>query len=360
MLVLNKPFGLAVQGGTRNAPSHRRHAGRHGRSLRRPSAPRPSSRPRHHRRAAGRQASCQAAAKLGRTFQTRSAAKTYWALVKGVPKPPQGKIEAALVKASGPDGDRMRKSRPGEQKEAMHATTHYSVIDRAAHKVAWVSLKPVTGRQHQLRAHMELIGNPIVGDNKYDGGTEPAVENIEDEAAPPRAPPDHSPSGGPAHKIDVSAPLPAHMLATWELLGFDPHRFDKRRRMRARVHQARHIRLRRHARRQPARHRRGDGGRLRGRRPGMPAARAHTRCRRPVARHRGGATGAGGQRRRTHRSHGGSLQGRVCHPPAPAGSRRAALRWGARNAEAAGGTRRRAARHRHRQIAPRRRRRARA
>src|SRR5690606_38483689 len=120
-----------------------------------------------------------AAAKLGRTFQTRSAAKTYWALVKGVPKPQQGKIEAALVKAAGPEGDRVRRARPGEQKEAMHATTHYSVIDRAAHKAAWVSLKPVTGRQHQLRAHMELIGHPIVGDNKYEGGLDLPAENIE-------------------------------------------------------------------------------------------------------------------------------------------------------------------------------------
>jgi 23S rRNA pseudouridine955/2504/2580 synthase len=168
----------------------------------------------------------QAAAKLGRIFQTRSAAKTYWALIKGVPKPPQGKIEAALVKASGPDGDRVRKARPGEQKEAMHATTHYSVVDRAAHKASWVSLKPVTGRQHQLRAHMEMIGHPIVGDNKYDGGMELVAENIEPKLHL------HArrliiPHPAGKAKIDVSAPLPDHMLATWNLLGFDPRRFQK-------------------------------------------------------------------------------------------------------------------------------------
>src|SRR5262245_30450257 len=159
VLVLNKPFGLAVQGGT----GTKRHldgilagmADRFG-------GERPRLVHRLDRDTTGVLLIAKhrdAAAKLGRVFQTRSAAKTYWALVKGVPKPPQGKIEAPLVKAAGPDGDRVRKALPGEQEEAMHATTHYSVIDRLANKTAWVSLKPVTGRQHQLRAHMALIGH---------------------------------------------------------------------------------------------------------------------------------------------------------------------------------------------------------
>ena len=71
------------------------------------------------------------AAKLGREFQTRSVRKIYWALVKGVPKPPQGKVEAALVKAAGPEGDRVRKARPGEQERAQSAVTYYAVVDRA-------------------------------------------------------------------------------------------------------------------------------------------------------------------------------------------------------------------------------------
>jgi 23S rRNA pseudouridine955/2504/2580 synthase len=225
VLVLNKPFGLAVQGGTGTK--------RHIDGMLAGMADRFGDRPRlvhrldrdttgvllvaKHR---------DAAAKLGRIFQTRSAAKTYWALVKGVPKPHQGKIEAPLVKAAGPEGDRVRKALPGEQADAMHATTHYSLIDRVASKVAWVSLKPVTGRQHQLRAHMALIGHPIVGDNKYGGDKGMPAEQIEPKLHlhARRLVLPHPYSGG---KIDVTAPLPEHMKKTWELLGLDAERYEK-------------------------------------------------------------------------------------------------------------------------------------
>jgi 23S rRNA pseudouridine955/2504/2580 synthase len=226
VLVLNKPFGLAVQGGT----GTKRHidgilAGMVDRFGDRPRLVHRLDRDTtgvllvaKHR---------DAAAKLGRIFQTRSAAKTYWALVKGVPKPPQGKVEAALVKAAGPDGeDRVRKAQPGEQDKAMHATTHYSVIDRVAHKAAWVSLKPVTGRQHQLRAHMALIGNPILGDNKYEGDKALADSGIEAKLhLHARRLVIPHPVVGHA-KIDVTAPLPDHMRKSWELLGLDAGRFD--------------------------------------------------------------------------------------------------------------------------------------
>ena len=225
VLVLDKPFGIAVQGGT----GTRRHID----GLLAGMAERFGDRPRlvhrldrdttgvllvaKHR---------HAAAKLGRVFQTRSAAKTYWALVKGVPRPPQGKIEAALVKAAGPGGDRVRKAEPGEQEQAMHATTHYSVIDRVAHKVAWVSLKPVTGRQHQLRAHMALIGHAIVGDSKYEGDKVLADSGIETKLHlhARRLIIPHPVAGEP--RIDVTAPLPPHMRKTWDLLGLDAERFQ--------------------------------------------------------------------------------------------------------------------------------------
>lgn len=224
VLVLNKPFGLAVQGGS----GTRRHID----GILAGMADRFGDRPRLVHRldrdttgvllvAKNR----NAASKLGRIFQTRSAAKTYWALVKGVPRPPQGKVEAALVKAAGPDGDRVRKAEPGEQDAAMHATTHYSVIDRVAQKAAWMSLKPVTGRQHQLRAHMAMIGHPIAGDNKYEGDQVLADSGIEPKLHL------HArrlviPHPVDATRIDVTAPLPEHMRRTWELLGLNADRFD--------------------------------------------------------------------------------------------------------------------------------------
>ncbi|MEZ5817428.1 MAG: RluA family pseudouridine synthase [Hyphomicrobiaceae bacterium] len=224
VLVLNKPFGIAVQGGTGTK--------RHIDGILAGMADRFGDRPRLVHRLDRDTTGVllvaktrDAAARLGRTFQTRSAAKTYWALVHGVPRPPQGRIEAALVKAAGPDGDRVRKAEAGEQDQAMHATTHYSVIDRVGQKAAWVSLKPVTGRQHQLRAHMALINHPIIGDNKYDDGRPLPSEDIEARLHlhARRLVIPHPRPGAP--KIDVTAPLPPHMLATWGLLGLDPEHF---------------------------------------------------------------------------------------------------------------------------------------
>ncbi len=227
VVVLDKPFGIAVQGGTGTK--------RHIDGLLAGMADRFGDRPRLVHRLDRDTTGVllvaktrDAAARLGRVFQTRSAAKTYWALIRGVPKPPQGKVEAALVKASGPEGDRVRKAEPGEQERAMHATTHYAVIDRCAHKAAWVSLKPVTGRQHQLRAHMALIGHPIVGDNKYEDGREPLSESIEPmlhlHARRLILPHPYE----PGLKIDVTAKLPDHMRRTWKLLGLDEGKFEER------------------------------------------------------------------------------------------------------------------------------------
>jgi 23S rRNA pseudouridine955/2504/2580 synthase len=225
VLVLNKPYGIAVQGGT----GTRRHVDGILAQMSDRFADRPRLVHRLDRDTTGVLLIAKrrdAAARLGRIFQTRSAAKTYWALVAGVPKPAQGTIDAPLVKAPGPDGDRVRQARPGEQARAMHATTHYCVIDRIASRAAWVSLKPVTGRQHQLRAHMALIGHPIIGDGKYEGARALAESAIEPKLHlhARRLLIPHPLAGGKG--IDVTAPLPEHMCRSWRLLGLDPDRFD--------------------------------------------------------------------------------------------------------------------------------------
>ena len=217
LLILNKPPGIAVQGGTKTP----RHIDRLLEGL----GDGPETRPRLVHRldrdtsgvlvVAKRRA---VAAKLGRAFQTRSVRKIYWALVHGVPKPQQGKIEAALVKAGGPDGDRVRKARPGEQEVAQSAVTHYAVVDRAGQTVSFVSLKPVTGRQHQLRAHMAIIGHPVLGDAKYPSGAAlpEGVENKLHLHARRISFPHPSGEG----VVDVTAPLPDHMKESFALFDF--------------------------------------------------------------------------------------------------------------------------------------------
>jgi 23S rRNA pseudouridine955/2504/2580 synthase len=217
LLVLNKPSGIAVQGGTKTT----HHIDRLLEGL----GDGPETRPRLVHRLdrdtsgvlviAKRRA---VAAKLGRAFQTRSVRKIYWALVHGVPKPPQGKIDVALVKAAGPEGDRVRKARPGEQDRAQSAVTHYAVIDRAGQEVALVSLKPVTGRQHQLRAHMAILGYPILGDEKYPSRSE-LPEGMEKRLhLHARRISFPHPSGEGV--VDVTAPLPPHMEKAFNLFGF--------------------------------------------------------------------------------------------------------------------------------------------
>ncbi len=162
------------------------------------------------------------AASLGKLFATRNVKKTYWALVKGVPNPAQGKIDVALIKARSEDGDRMRASKAGEEEDEKTAVTQYAVLGKAG-GIAWVSLKPLTGRQHQLRAHMSHIATPILGDNKY-GGDIAVPDGIENQlhlhARRIQFP--HPREG----VIDVTAPLPEHMTASFKTFGFDPGRFD--------------------------------------------------------------------------------------------------------------------------------------
>jgi 23S rRNA pseudouridine955/2504/2580 synthase len=220
--VLNKPSGLAVQGGTKTF----RHLDGLLMGLGTEVGERPLLVHRLDRDTSGvivvakRRAVASA---LGKLFATRNVKKTYWAVVKGVPHPLQGKIDVALVKAKGDDGDRMRASREGEEDDEQRAVTQYNVLDQAK-VVAWVSLRPMTGRQHQLRAHMDHLGTPIVGDNKYNGdrGLDEGIVNQLHLHARRLVFP--HPRGG---VVDVTAPMPDHMLATFTLFGFDANRFSK-------------------------------------------------------------------------------------------------------------------------------------
>jgi 23S rRNA pseudouridine955/2504/2580 synthase len=219
--VLNKPSGFAVQGGTKT----HRHLDGLLMGLGAELGERPLLVHRLDRDTSGvivvaKRRSIASA--LGKLFATRAVKKTYWAVVKGVPKPAQGRIEVALIKAKGPEGDRMRASQPGEEEDEQRAVTFYAVLDKAPPVASWVSLKPVTGRQHQLRAHMAHIGTPILGDEKY-GGLEGLPEGLDARLHlhARRIVFPHPREG----TVDVTAPLPDHMLASFAALGFDPHRF---------------------------------------------------------------------------------------------------------------------------------------
>ena len=223
VMVLNKPMGLAVQGGSGTT----RHIDGMLGALRGPDGQRPRLVHRLDKDTAGSLLVAKtrfAAAALAKTFRSRSARKVYWALVVGVPKPAQGRISTYLAKQEVEEDSFMRIAKHGE-KDAVHAVTYYAVVETAAQQLAWLSLKPGTGRTHQLRAHMAHIHHPIVGDPKYfnkenwqlPGGIQNRLHLLARRIAVPH------PRGG---IIDVSAPLPPHMEQSWNLLGFDAKRYD--------------------------------------------------------------------------------------------------------------------------------------
>ncbi len=244
VVVLNKPWGLAVQGGS----GTKRHIDGMLEALAARDGARPVLVHRLDRDTSGvllLAKSKRMAAELGEIFRSRGAKKIYWALVEGVPKPAQGRISMFLAKgegmgeergARGPgraDRERMRVARHGDP-EAQHSLTLYAVVDKVAPRLAWLSMRPITGRTHQLRAHCEAIGHPIIGDPKYNRkpNNDPARADPLRAVPPGIEPKLHlmarrlvlpHPRGG---VIDVTAPLPEHLRKSFDMFGFEPPAHD--------------------------------------------------------------------------------------------------------------------------------------
>ena len=215
VLALDKPAGLAVQGGS----GTHRHLDAMLDALRFDADERPRLVHRLDKDTSGvlvLARGAAAAAHLAAAFRAGETRKLYWAATVGVPKPSQGRLDQSLGKVAGLHGERVTPVAEGGRR----AATLYRVVQRAGKKAAWLALEPLTGRTHQLRVHCAGLGTPILGDGKYggrdaflDGGDFARALHLHARALRIAAP-----AGG---VIEVQAPLPEHMRATWRFLGFD-------------------------------------------------------------------------------------------------------------------------------------------
>ncbi len=213
VLALNKPAGLAVQGGSGQRQSIDRLAAG--------LVPKGEAPPRLVHRL-DRDTSgvlllakrADAARRLAEAFKGRQARKLYWALVQGVPKRRAGRIDRALVKRGAEGRQRMEGDPEGLQAETLYATAAI-----AQRKASLLLLAPLTGRTHQLRAHLAAIGHPILGDVKYGArkdlaGGQGALMLHAAELALPH-PEDET-------TLRIAAPPPAAFLRACASLGIDP------------------------------------------------------------------------------------------------------------------------------------------
>ena len=213
-IVLNKPPGLATQGGTGTTE----HVDGLLDAFFDPDRGRPRLVHRLDKDTSGVllvARSANHAAKFSRSFSGRSARKTYWAIVVGVPDIAAGQIDLPIAKQPGSGGEKMHV----DEENGLVARTRYRMIERAGNAAAWIELQPLTGRTHQLRVHMAAIGHPIVGDGKYGGKTAFLTGSISRKMhLHARRLRIDSPAGT---MIDVTAGLPHHFAETLASLGFE-------------------------------------------------------------------------------------------------------------------------------------------
>ena len=217
VLALNKPVGLAVQGGTKTSRHVDRLLAAWGDGLQRPRLVHRLDRDTSGVLVLGRTPA--ATAKLARAFARRRTLKTYWAIVAGVPRPGEGVIQLPLVKRGFGDRELMSPASlndPG----AEPAETEFVTVSRAAPRAAWLALRPITGRTHQLRAHMLALGHPILGDPKYrDAASADISGDLKLQLHARRIVLPH-PAGG---ELVLEAPLSPELRAGFERFGFEAH-----------------------------------------------------------------------------------------------------------------------------------------
>jgi 23S rRNA pseudouridine955/2504/2580 synthase len=217
VLALNKPSGLAVQGGTKTSKHVDRLLAAWGEGLERPRLVHRLDRDTSGVLVLGKTPG--AAAKLAGAFARRRTQKIYWALVAGLPKPGEGVLELPLVKRGVGDREMVVPADPKDP-QAESAETEFVTLSNAGREVAWMALWPHTGRTHQLRAHMLAMGHPILGDPKYRTEASAALsEGLRLQLHARRLILPH-PSRG---SLILEAPISPELRAGFERFGFDEH-----------------------------------------------------------------------------------------------------------------------------------------